>query len=63
MVHSDAARNTVEMDYPNGYIIQPEQDWYERQFLEHVPEDFEYRSDTNPDWLKGDALKEFINGV
>jgi len=66
MVPSDEARNTLE--YKDFYIIRPqvhrwdydEDTSYEGETGRPVPEDFEYASDNNPDWIDIDGLKKVI---
>jgi len=60
MITPEDARNTIE--YRDGFIIQPDQDWYARK-PSNVKQGFEYRSDLNPQWLKGKNLRRFINAV
>lgn len=63
MISKDDARNTVELD--NYYIIKPVFDFFGHRFNEDgtkkVPEDFEYNSGTNKQWLTEKELSEMIN--
>jgi UDP-N-acetylglucosamine 4,6-dehydratase len=62
MVPRDDARNTVEFD--DCYVIKPTFRFFSRRFSEEgskpVPEDFEYNSGTNSQWLTVDKLKEMV---
>jgi UDP-N-acetylglucosamine 4,6-dehydratase len=62
MVPMDDARNTVEFE--DCYVIKPTFRFFSRRFCEEgsrpVPEDFEYNSGTNSQWLTIDKLKEMI---
>lgn len=63
MIPKDDARNTLEFgDY---YLIQPQFRFFERRFKNSkgkpVPEDFEYNSETNIQWLTVAELKEIIS--
>jgi UDP-N-acetylglucosamine 4,6-dehydratase len=60
MITREDARNTLQ--YKDGFIIQPEQEWYKRK-ASNVPGDFEYRSDNNSQWLKGQQLARFLDGI
>lgn len=63
MVPKDEARNTLESD--DYYLIQPQFRFFERRFKDDtgkaVPEDFEYNSGTNSQWLSIEELKTMIN--
>jgi UDP-N-acetylglucosamine 4,6-dehydratase/5-epimerase len=62
MVPRDDARMTVEFD--KYYIIQPKFWFFERRFNnkkgKSLPEDFEYNSGTNKQWLTVEELREMI---
>ena len=67
MVPRDDARNTVEFnDY---YVIKPQFRYFGRRFDENnngckpVPEDFEYNSGTNVQWLSIEELREMIKSL
>jgi len=62
LVSEDEARNTVEVD--DRYIIQPAHSWWRRENwinARALPEGFRYASDTNEQWLTGQALQELIS--
>ena len=65
MVPRDDARNTVE--YEDYYLIKPAFQFFTRRFRENgckpVPEDFEYNSGTNSQWLTVDELKTLIKDL
>jgi UDP-N-acetylglucosamine 4,6-dehydratase len=66
MVPQEEAINTLE--YDDFYIIRPSFHWWdypdEAQYGstqgKPVAEDFEYRSDTNPQWLDLEGLRRVI---
>ena len=55
-------RNTIELD--THYIVQPEFEFWGRRFVNRdakkVPHDFEYSSDTNPNFLTIDEMRKMI---
>lgn len=63
MVPRDDARNTVEFD--NYYVIKPVFRFFDRRFNgdggKPTPDDFEYNSGANSDWLSAEELKQMIN--
>ncbi|HPI91487.1 MAG TPA: UDP-N-acetylglucosamine 4,6-dehydratase (inverting) [Deltaproteobacteria bacterium] len=62
MVPRDEARNTIEFD--DYYVIKPDFKYFKRRFNaeggNHVPDDFEYNSGTNPWMLTIEEMKEII---
>lgn len=62
MIPMDEARNTLE--YDDYFIIKPAFHFFERRFCENgckkVPDDFEYNSETNSQWLTKKDLKEIV---
>ena len=62
MVPKDDAPRTVE--YPDYFVIKPKFRFFDRRFNEDgcrpVPEDFEYSSDKNDEWLSVEQLREMI---
>lgn len=62
LIHEDEARSTVETD--DMYIVQPTVElWFGREWQEvgrKLPDGFRYASDTNPDWLTLDQIREMI---
>jgi len=64
MVTRDDARNTVEFN--DCYVMKPQFEYFEQRFREKgkkcklVPDGFEYRSDTNTQWLGVEQLSEIV---
>lgn len=62
MISTDDARNTVEFD--DHYLIKPAFKYFTRRFRENgcksVPEDFEYNSGTNTEWLNLEDLRNLL---
>jgi len=62
MVTKDDARNTVEFE--NYYVIKSAFRFFDERFdgdkCKPVPEDFEYNSNTNSQWLSVDEIREMI---
>jgi len=64
MITRDDARNTVEFD--DYYVIKPQFEYFEHRFSEKgkkcklVPDGFEYKSDTNTQWLNVEQLREIV---
>lgn len=59
LISEDEARQTVEM--PDVYIVEPAHPWWsgrEHQDGKRLPDQFRYSSETNPDWLTMDQLRE-----
>lgn len=58
LITRDEARRTHE--FKDYYVIKPDFRFFTRRFNDHegrpVPEDFEYNSGTNSQWLKGEDL-------
>ena len=64
LVSSDEARFTLE--YPDMYVIQPAQMWWEQGAWKDgkaVDHEFSYTSDTNPNWLSVEELREIVSGL
>ena len=64
LVSSDEARFTLE--FPDMYVIQPAQMWWEQgQWKDGkaVDHEFSYTSDTNPNWLSVEELREIVAGL
>lgn len=63
MIPADEARQTLEFD--DYYVIQPALNWWSAQDAPALargkpcPDGFSYSSDTNPQWLTIEALREF----
>lgn len=65
MITLDDARMTLEM--PDRYVIQPSFSFwlgpnYSMEDIAQVPEDFEYKSDTNDHWIDAAALRKMLDG-
>ena len=61
MISEDDARRTRDMG--THYVLQPQQPWWDDGNLsqgKEVPEGFSYRSDTNPDRLGVDQVRELL---
>ncbi|MFV3076204.1 UDP-N-acetylglucosamine 4,6-dehydratase (inverting) [Niveispirillum fermenti] len=63
MITEDDARQTVEL--PDRFIIEPAFKWWDRgpyakQGAGAVPDGFNYRSDTNPEWLTAAAMRVLL---
>ena len=63
MVTRDDARNTIELE--QCFVIEPAMTfWSRKPYIENgakpVPEDFEYSSNTNRQWLDADGLKRLL---
>lgn len=65
MIPRDEARNTVEFE--SHYVIKPEFRFFSRRFHNDggkpVPEEFEYDSRTNPQWLTPEELEGMVREV
>ncbi len=65
MIAFDDARHTVELE--DHYIIKPSFWFFDRRFQENgsraVPENFEYNSGTNQEWLTLEQLQVMINDL
>ncbi len=64
MISSDDARNTLEFD--DYYIIKPNFEWWDSKNYQNgkaVPEGFSYTSNTNPNFLSIDQMKELIKDL
>jgi UDP-N-acetylglucosamine 4,6-dehydratase len=64
LVSSDEARFTLE--FPDMYVIQPAHMWWEQgQWKDGkaVDHEFSYTSDTNPNWLSVEELREIVAGL
>lgn len=61
MITHDDARHTVEFE--DYYVIMPEFSWWGNKLEggKKLPETFEYSSETNPEWLTIEQLKNMIN--
>lgn len=60
MISSTDARVTVDMG--KYFVVQPEQDWWknDRYKGKAVPDEFQYSSDSNDDWLDIPSLQKMI---
>lgn len=64
MISKDDARNTVEFD--KYYVIEPEFDWWavRKEYKKEgkpVPEDFEYTSGNNKEWLTVEQIRSMLD--
>ena len=62
LVSEDEARNTVELD--DMYVIRPTHSWWNHQNWNDaraLPEGFSYASDSNPQWLSPEELRELVD--
>ncbi len=62
LIHDDEARSTVELD--DMFVVQPTTElWFGHQWQERgkkLPDGFRYASDSNPDWLSMEQIREMI---
>ncbi|MCW1968651.1 MAG: UDP-N-acetylglucosamine 4,6-dehydratase (inverting) [Anaerolineae bacterium] len=59
LISEDEARQTLEM--PDVYIVEPAHPWWsgrEHKDGKRLPDQFRYSSETNPDWLTMDQLRD-----
>jgi len=65
LISVDDGRNTIEFD--DFYLLKPAFKFFTRRFIENgcepVPEDFEYNSKTNTQWLNVDEIREIIRDL
>lgn len=62
LIHEDESRSTIEMS--DMYIVQPTAElWFGREWKPQgklLPEGFRYSSETNPEWLNVEQIRESI---
>jgi len=62
LIHDDEARTTVELE--DMFVVQPTTElWFGHQWQERgnkLPDGFRYASDSNPDWLNMEQIREMI---
>lgn len=61
LLPADEARHVLEFN--DMYIIEPNFEWWNKRYHKggrKIPEDFEYRSDNNSEWLSEEDLKQLI---
>ncbi len=62
LIHEDEARTTIETE--DMYVVQPTTElWFGHEWQEkgrQLPDGFRYASDTNPQWLTIDQIREMI---
>jgi len=62
LIHEDEARSTVELD--DMFVVQPTTElWFGHQWQtlgRPLPDGFRYASDTNPDWLDMEQVREMV---
>lgn len=64
MIGQDDARRTLDLG--GYYVVQPDFPWWDNGKLtggQSVPDEFSYRSDTNPDRLGVDQMREILRGL
>lgn len=64
MIGEDDARRTRDMG--SYYVVQPDFPWWDRTRLEdgsNVPDGFSYRSDTNPEMLSVEEIREVLSRI
>ncbi len=66
MITRDDGRQTIALN--DRYIITPQFNfWSDQYYMDHdavrVPEDFDYSSDTNEEWLNDDLFQELLNQI
>lgn len=62
LIHEDEARSTIELD--DMFVVQPTTElWFGHQWQERgktLPDGFRYASDSNPNWLSMEQIREMI---
>ncbi|MBI4283423.1 MAG: UDP-N-acetylglucosamine 4,6-dehydratase (inverting) [Chloroflexi bacterium] len=62
LLSEDEARSTVELD--DMFVVQPQDEsWFEQGWTQQgkpLPDGFRYTSDTNPNWLGTDQIRELV---
>lgn len=61
LISEDEARNALELD--DMFVVQPNHAWWRKEnwnSARPLPEGFRYASDSNPDWLTPEDLKELL---
>ncbi len=62
LINDDEARSTVELD--DMYVVQPSSAlWFGRYWQDKgrsLPDGFRYSSDTNPDWLSMEQIRDLV---
>jgi UDP-N-acetylglucosamine 4,6-dehydratase len=62
LIHEDEARSTVELS--DMYVVQPTTElWFGREWNPRgklLPEGFRYSSETNPEWLNIEQIRESV---
>ena len=62
LINEDEARSTIELD--EMYVVQPTAAlWFGHEWENKgkpLPEGFRYTSETNPDWLSIEQIKEIV---
>ena len=62
LISEDEARHTVEVD--DMFVIKPVHLWWDERNWAHgkpLPDGFRYTSDSNPQWLSVDELRELVD--
>jgi UDP-N-acetylglucosamine 4,6-dehydratase len=62
LIHEDEARTTIELD--DMYVVQPTAAlWFAREWADQgmpLPEGFRFASDSNPNWLTVEQIREYV---
>ncbi|HEX6305168.1 MAG TPA: UDP-N-acetylglucosamine 4,6-dehydratase (inverting), partial [Anaerolineales bacterium] len=62
LIHEDEARTTIELD--DMYVVQPTAAlWFAREWADQgqpLPGGFRFASDSNPDWLTVEQIREYV---
>jgi len=62
LIHEDEARSAVEL--PDMFVVQPTSElWFGHEWQKigrPLPDGFRYASDTNPDWLTREQIREMV---
>ncbi len=65
LIHEDEARTTLELE--DMYVVQPTVAyWFAREWENQgraLPDGFRYASDSNPNWLTMEQIKEYVNPI
>ena len=62
LIHEDEARSTVELD--DMYVVQPSTElWFGHEWQnigQPLPDGFRYASNSNPNWLTIDQIRQMV---
>ena len=63
LIHEDEARSTLDLE--DMYVVQPSMSlWFGQEWRDEgssLPEGFRYSSDTNPQWLTMEQIREIVS--